>query len=757
MFEHKKIQKLNDFFIELSSRPSKEVYFYRISEYTEEIGQFIQKYYEAASKTGVIIEGKIPNPDEKHLMYYGEIMGMSFQMSLGFISTSLKKWLPRMNDYQRENVAISIYDSLDALRKEGKNENILKNAYIKFMCWLYYKFERIINQLGENKVPKILYEGEVSNYELILISILSKSGCDVVLLEYQGDQNYLKLDEASLISDKLVMPNMKVFPSTFNLGWIRQEAQKSFNNERLYGKKPEVYNCTNAWIEGNILDDIRKSTVIRGDDPKLFYNCFCRINGVEDKLTYMNELYQFQLELKNVKRKVVIVDGSIPSPTTDEIAAINRKNYAKQDQMLIDISNNIKYAANIELQQLMIKAFIDVMLEEAEMPDSNLNRLTNKAVYLVCWLKRYQSMLFANWRMPDISCFIYMGGCKNDNEALFLKMLSKLPIDVLILTPNLNSKCCLEDKILYEQNFVNTLAVDKFPQENNNLQIGTAAYHAERELDTLMYQDSGMYRNKQYTKANTVKLRTMFEEIRILWKEDVKYRPNFSTVDDVVNIPVVFAKVSGVKDGLVPQYWATIEEFITEDTILIKSTPFIESTDFNPIKSQATEFFKNGKLQKTKIKESSNYQYGFLREDIQNHMLDKLEMLIDQRLIKGTFENGTEYTIISTCLNLQKNILRMIQKFDFTKKNPKLLYINAKERVISLEDSIFVVFLSLLGFDIMFFVPTGYQSIERYFNKQLVEEHQIGDYIYDLQVPDLEMIPLNARQKLRDKIFRRGM
>ena len=73
--------------------------------------------------------------------YYNEIMGMDFQMNPVFIETALKKWLPRMNSFQRKNVAYSIYDTLDSLRKSGKNENMLKNAYIKFMCWLYYKFE----------------------------------------------------------------------------------------------------------------------------------------------------------------------------------------------------------------------------------------------------------------------------------------------------------------------------------------------------------------------------------------------------------------------------------------------------------------------------------------------------------------------------------------------------------------------------------------------------------------------------------------
>ena len=70
-----------------------------------------------------------------------------------------------MNDLQRQNVAESVYDSLDSMRKAGKTENMLKNAYIKLCCWLYYKFERIVNQLGENNIPKILYEGNISSYD----------------------------------------------------------------------------------------------------------------------------------------------------------------------------------------------------------------------------------------------------------------------------------------------------------------------------------------------------------------------------------------------------------------------------------------------------------------------------------------------------------------------------------------------------------------------------------------------------------------
>ena len=300
-----------------------------------------------------------------------------------------------------------------------------------------------------------------------------------------------------------------------------------------------------------------------------------------------------------------------------------------------------------------------------------------------------------------------------------------------------------------------SLAVEKYPRENAEIRMGTAAYHAERELDDIMYQDSGIYRDRQYGKANALSLQTMYEEVAILWDQEVKYRPNFSTVDNVVNIPVIFAKVSGVKGGNVPAYWSEIKKLVTDQTLVVRSAPYINSTDPNPIKAHAAEFFKNGKLQRAKIKEHQSYPYGFLREEIQEHILDKLQLLIDQRVIKGTFENGMEYTIIATILNLKVEVVRKIQGFDFTKKNPKLIYINTTEHIISLEDSILAAFLNLAGFDVLFFVPTGYQNIEKYFNQRVMEEHQVGDYLYDLRVPDFGRISSNIRQSWRERIFKR--
>ena len=66
-----------------------------------------------------------------------------------------------------------------------------------------------------------------------------------------------------------------------------------------------------------------------------------------------------------------------------------------------------------------------------------------------------------------------------------------------------------------------------------------------------------------------------------------------------------------------------------------------------------------------------------------------------------------------------------------------------------------MAFLNLVGFDVLFFVPTGYQTIEKYFNKEIAEEHQIGDYMYDLRVPDFNSVRQTTRLSWHERLFGR--
>ena len=73
---------------------------------------------------------------------------------------------------------------------------------------------------------------------------------------------------------------------------------------------------------------------------------------------------------------------------------------------------------------------------------------------------------------------------------------------------------------------------------------------------------------------------------------------------------------------------------------------------------------------------------------------------------------------------------------------------------MSLEDSILTAFLNLVGFGIVFFIPTGYQNIEKHFNRKVMEEHQAGEYLYDLTVPDFRTVSASSPAKPKSWIER---
>ena len=755
MFQLGRIEKLHDYFSACSRRREQAVFFYRVAGYSGEVAAFLTQYDQAARTNGVVIEGRIPNPDPKQLDYLAEMMGSDFQLDAGFLTQKLTRWLPRLTGAQREAVVTAMTATLQYLQAHWKNENMLRNAYIKYMCWLYYKFERILGRLGGDELPKILYDGTVSSYELQLLVILARAGADIVLLERAGDAGYLRCDPTSQYAQLYQAPGLTPFPADFSLRQLREQGRQQAERQKLYGAPAGIAPCTNAWMKAPDGKEILTAVRARGDDPKLFYNAFVVQYGVEDKLLFPSDMVAFYQQLKREGRKVCLENGRLPPPTPEEIAAVRRRNHQTAEQLAADLAANLQYPNNQQLQTLMRQAFLDVVLEEDKAVGGNLNRLLNKAVYLVAWMKRYQKDLFQNWQAPEVGVFLLFGACSGDNEALFLRLLAKLPVDVLVLLPDLNAPCVLKDPALLDLHKEQSLPMTDFPVEPSQMRVRTAAYQAEREMDSILYQNTGLYRAKQHQKAEAVTLQTMYEEISLLWDQELKYRPGFAAEGDTVTVPVLLEKICGIKDGPILPYWLEIKKLVTPETTLVTKLPWQTGLEANPMKPYATQFLRQGRLQREKIKQHKDYPYGILRPEIQDYLLDKLQVLLDEKLIAGTYQNGTEYTIVSTILGLPKDLLRRIQNFDFTKKNPKLIIISTTEETLSLEDSILVAFLNLVGFDILFFVPTGYQSIEKYFQKPFANEHQLGPYRYDLQVPDFRTLHEGGKSSIR-KLFGRS-
>ena len=771
-------------FLPISKRRQSGTFFFRVTQYSNEIGEWLWKYHEAARQKGVILENQIQNPDERQLNYYMETMGTAFSPEGSFIRSALQKWMPRMNESVRAEFAEALYAQLQELRHQGKSEGIQKNVYIKLMCWLYYKFERLMPYLGQDDAPKILYESSsITNHELILLRLLMSMGTDIVLLETQSDEAYQKLDAASAYSQILSLSGGKPFPADFSLKKFRKEhmsprvqASPSSQSRATPSRPaavpggnagttidvekrlaiPSKAPCTNAWMKKADWQEARTPPVMRGTDTALFYNVFLRVNGVQDKLTYVNELYQFYQQMQTEGRKVCIMDGALPLPSSEEIQKIRRRNYRSAEEMTLDLVGNIPAAASVDLQRMMQLSFARTM-KQAQLWEPNVNRLMTTAVYLLCWIQRYQNGIFQGWRDGDVPCVVKMGGCGSEREALYMLYLSQLPVDVIIFAPNLNQPCVLRSDRLLDITGTESMAVMAFPRQNGNLTMHTAASYAEGELSSVLYEDTGLYRNQQFARAAAITLQTTYDEIFILWDQELKYRPNFSAGSQGVNMPVLYAKISGVEEGKLAPYWQKVKSLVsTADTLLFRQFPIAQGggSSFGQL---AAKCLKEGRIRSAELKANRQYPFGLLRVEMQEHILHKTQEMLDERLIRGTFENGTEYTVLSTILGMRKEILRLIQGFDFTKKNPKIVVVSTKEEMpAKLEDAILLAFLNRIGFDIAMFVPTGYQTIEPYLKDCLPIEHQIGAFIYDQEIPDFAALPEHRGLQRLNQFLRRG-
>ncbi len=784
MFQREKLRSPQDLFLRRSARTGKGSYLVRIFQDGPGVQDLIYRYYEAVAQKGALIDGGLANPDTRQLSYYQEVLGDRFEASDSFIAQALQKWLPRMTASDRKAFADAMMNEFKRLRQAGKPEAALRNVYVKMMCWMYYRFERVLPYLSDDEVARVLYFGsDVTPHELTFLSMLAGLGVDILIVEKDGDSAYLKTDPESALSEVLAMGRQPFAPD-FSLKKLRAAHQappkpaapvKSApvpvpsavpsrpapssgggSVQALLEKrfpKPSRTGCPNAWMKEASINQILEAPALRGSDPALFYHAYIVCYGAADRLTYLNELYQLHQKLLRAQRNVVVVDGEIPKASVEEIEKIRRHPYRSTEELIIDLAGNLPASSSAELQREMQWAFMHVMLDEAK-SEPNLNRLTVTAVQLLCLILRYQGGLFQGKK--EMPCYIQMTEGLSGYEQAYVRFLACLPVDILVLVPDMSCSANLRGTGILEIKGSESLPGAHFPLGDAGTAMRTAASLAESDLNTLLYTDSGMYRNQQFAKATAVTLQTTYDEIFILWDQELKYRPNFSTQGNNVTMPVIYAKISGVEQGKMIPYWQKVKTLCeAQDTLVYRHFPIHMNQGVNSYQALATRYLQQGRIRKAELKADRRYPFGMLREELQDHILTNVQFMLDNRLIKGTFENGTEYAILASVLNLEKEVLRLIQAFDFTKRNPKLVCVHTTDESPVLEDAVLTTFFHLIGFDVVLFVPTGYQTIERFLNEGYPVEHQIGEYRYDEVMPDLHTLPVTKRGFL-DNIFKRG-
>lgn len=302
----------------------------------------------------------------------------------------------------------------------------------------------------------------------------------------------------------------------------------------------------------------------------------------------------------------------------------------------------------------------------------------------------------------------------------------------------------------------NSKPVMPYPDKEVRTKVATVAYNAERELDTVLYGGDTMFRDFQFSDMEAAVLKTTYDEIDVLWNEFARFRTGFSVKGQRVVVPTIFAKISGIRDGNVNAYWDEVRDKLTPNTILTVKSPAYRAPDKSMLRKY-DPYHDGHHLFVEKLKQSPMNPYGFLSDELQLLILNKIQEAFDSGYLMIDDREKMQQLIFAG-LNLDRNVLRILQKYDFTKEIPKFIVIDTIEDTFSIMECTQLVLLGMLGFDILIYTPTGYRDLETFISPTAYELHQMNEYKYNLSVPKFK-IPDKVQPKkggLFQNLFRKG-
>jgi len=280
----------------------------------------------------------------------------------------------------------------------------------------------------------------------------------------------------------------------------------------------------------------------------------------------------------------------------------------------------------------------------------------------------------------------------------------------------------------------------------------TDAYKASVEIDRILHCGiDGNYRLWQFQnyKVNITPLKTTYDELFILWKEEARFRQGFKVEDNTITISNIFAKISGTHKDM-EFYYKELDTLKQDEkeTIFITSVPFtLNNGNYMVDKPILND---KGIFDLENIKHLNNYPFGYLKTSSQNLILSKINEIIgSDDLFNFQITTELKFKILNTIFNIEEKYLNLIQKFDYPFQTPKIVLFHNNKTLFSQEDAIILAFLHLIGFDIVIFTPTGYNNLEKHINDLYFDTHRLADVKYNLQLPKKIAPNVNKHKRKR--------
>lgn len=689
---------------------------------------FLIDSYVGVQKNGLFFKEKLPAPTTDEIAKAAQYTAASFDNAED-IRKALEIWL------HAENIPCNSAAVAEVMAKAvaecGVNK---KNTYFVMLCWL-------MKYLSKRPLA-VLFVGSATLRELYFLCMLNSAGVKITLVSYGLDKDFEKLAFKKRVTEKSGSQSSPIQIDFEKIDLSKEaklsEMRAAANNVSGLVKRVDT---SAAGIFEDVIKDRKKRVIESGgvytEDGDIPVYCAALIGCEEDPI-YTNMLVKFKESFAGLKKQLIFIEKPLDNPNAEEVRALGAIPRTSTADMIDAMAMAIDLKGDKTRTALAQKALREIL---NELNTGNQTVVMNYGNKFVTWLYRCTQARKYAVQYEDIPVVLYYGDI-SQSEMYFLNFMTQCGFDTVYITPNKTNLHTAVDKNLNGLMQIFELPQSKesgaYPTKAIKTKVATVAYNAERDLDTMLYGgDVGIYRSFQFPNSQSVTLKTTFEEISILWKQEAKFRTGFATSGNLVSVPNIFAKISGVENGNLNSYWDDVRQKLTPDT-------FLTITKNNPAEEPAVDlsvyrqFYRNGEYDIEKLKASTVNKFSYLPDRLQDMLLYKLQETASSGFIKL---QGDELmcSIIYHGMNLTKRFMQIIQRFDFTRSIPKLIYIDAVEDTFSLWECINLVFCNLIGFDILIYTPTGYKNLETYVSSDAFEEHIMNQFLYDVEVPKFKI------------------
>lgn len=701
--------------------------------------------FAAAKKSGLFFEGKIPMASTTEITVAADYAAADIKDAQS-VGAGLKSWISSQRlPYSADVLTPALMEAVSLCGANGRN------TYYVILCWLI-KYLSI-------RPESLVYIGAGTLRELFFLYMMSLAGVKIIYVSYGMDKDFEKFPHADAVQTVSGAKNemVQIDFAHIDLSKAAEMSAMRASAEQVEGKVQRLSTTAAGIFEDFMVD--RRTRVIKSggvftEDGVIPVYCAALI-GYDDEAVYSNMLLKFKEGFAGSKKQLIFIEKPLANPTADEIKLLGSVTRNSTSDMIDDLALRIKLNGDpvrTALAQTELRKLLN------ELYTGNQTVTFNYGSKLISWLYRCTQARKYAVQYEDIPVILYYGAI-SQSELYFLNFMSRCGFDIIYITPD---KQLLD--LVIDKNQGGRMQIFQLPQSRESgsypdkpvkMKMATVAYSAERELDTMLYGgDAGIFRDFQFPNSQTVTLKTTLEEIGILWKQEARFRQGFATSGNLVTVPNIFAKISGVKDGNISAYWEEIRGRLTPETILrVKEAkdPQPGNLDLSAYRS----FCRNGKIDTERLKASTLNRCSYLPDRIQDMYLFKMQEAVDSGFLKLS---GDELmcSVLHYGLNMDKEFMKMLQSFDFTKQLPKLIWIDPVEQTFTLEECVQLVLCNLIGFDILIYTPTGYKNLETFVSADAFEEHTLNEFMYNVEVPKFKIPSETKNSGFFGRLFRKG-